>query len=66
MIKRKIWGRHIIKPDHIAKTQTFFDRHGKQTIILARFVPIVRTLAPFIAGIGNMKYRTFISYNIIG
>jgi len=66
MIKRKIRGRHIIKPDHIEKTKTFFDRHGKQTIILARFVPIVRTLAPFIAGIWNMSYRTFISYNIIG
>ncbi len=66
MIKRKIWGRHIIKPEHIEKTKTFFDRHGKRTIILARFVPIVRTLAPFIAGIGDMSYRTFISYNVIG
>ncbi len=65
MIKRKLFWRHLIKPDHIKKTQTFFDRHGKQTIILARFVPIVRTLAPFIAGIWNMKYRVFISYNII-
>jgi len=66
IIKRKIRWRHIIKPDHIEKTKTFFDRHGKRTIILARFVPIVRTLAPFIAGIWNMSYRTFISYNIIG
>lgn len=66
MIKWKIRWRHIIKPEHVEKTKTFFDKHGKRTIILARFVPIVRTLAPFIAGIGNMSYRTFISYNVIG
>ncbi len=66
MIKRKFFWRHIIKPEHIEKTKTFFDKYGKRTIILARFVPIVRTLAPFIAGIWNMSYRTFISYNIIG
>ncbi len=65
MIKRKIRWRNIIKPDHIEKTKIFFDKHGKRTIILARFVPIVRTLAPFIAGIWNMSYRVFISYNVI-
>ena len=66
LLKVKLRGRHLIKPEYIEKTKTFFDRHGKRTIILARFVPIVRTIAPFVAWIGNMNYRTFLSYNVIG
>ena len=55
-----------LNPKHLEKTQQFFDRYGAKTIILARFVPIVRTFAPFVAGIGSMNYRKFLAYNVVG
>lgn len=56
----------LFNPDHVVKAQRYFDHHGPKTILLARFVPIVRTFAPLVAGIGQMKYRTFVAYNVIG
>ncbi len=55
-----------INQEHIEKTNKFFEKHGGKTIILARFMPFIRTFAPFVAGIGRMNYGKFISYNVIG
>lgn len=56
----------IIKPEYLAKTHSFFERYGGKTIILARFVPIIRTFAPFVAGSGAMDYKRFMTFNVVG
>ncbi len=56
----------IFNPEHLQKTQAFYEKHGGKTIILARYVPIIRTYAPFVAGMGRMSYGKFASYNVIG
>jgi len=56
----------FLKREHITQTEEFYSKHGGQTVIMARFVPIVRTVAPFVAGAGSMKYSTYITFCVLG
>ena len=56
----------FFRKEHLMRTKAFYDKHGGKTIIMARFVPIVRTFAPVVAGVAEMEYRKFIAYNVVG
>ena len=66
LVTTKIFGKRIIQDAALEKTENFFHKYGAKTIVIARFVPIVRTLAPFVAGVSSMLYGTFIKYNVVG
>jgi membrane-associated protein len=59
-------GKPLVKKEYLEKTSLFFEKHGTKAIIMARFVPFVRTFAPFAAGVARMKYRTFVIYDLLG
>ncbi len=56
----------LLKKEYLEKTQKFYEKHGGKTVVIARFIPIIRTFAPFVAGVGSMKYRRFIGFSMAG
>ena len=66
VLKLKFRGKNLVKQSYLDKTHSFYEKYGVKTIIMARFVPIVRTLAPFVAGIAEMRYSKFLPFDILG
>jgi membrane-associated protein len=66
LVGRKAFESRFIKQEHLLKTQAFYDRHGRKTVVLARFLPILRTFAPFVAGVGVMPYPRFLTVSVLG
>ncbi len=66
VFRLKVRGKNIVKQEYLDKTHSFYEIHGPKMVILARFVPIVRTFAPFVAGIAEMQYRTFLLFDLLG
>ncbi len=68
LLGHKVYERdyRFIKKEHLLKTHEFYEKHGGKTIIIARFMPIIRTFAPFVAGVGEMSFKRFVSFNIVG
>ncbi|MBL0048765.1 MAG: VTT domain-containing protein [Bacteroidetes bacterium] len=66
MLQLKLRGKNLVKQEYLDKTHSFYEKHGPKTIIMARFVPIVRTFAPFVAGVAEMNYKKFLSFDILG
>lgn len=65
-LKIKFKGKYLVKPEYLNKTHSFYEKYGTKTIIMARFVPIVRTFAPFVAGVAEMNYKKFLSFDLLG
>lgn len=66
LLTRQFKGKKLVKQEHMDKTHEFYEKYGTKTIIMARFVPIVRTFAPFVAGIAEMNYKKFLSFDLLG
>lgn len=66
LVGKKLLQKGLVKQERISKTNEFFAKYGNKTIVLARFIPFVRTIAPFVAGIGKMNYSKFLIFNIVG
>jgi len=58
--------RKLIKPEYIERTHMFYEKHGGKTVVIARFMPILRTFAPFVAGLGSMTYKSFVGFSLLG
>ncbi|MEZ2236154.1 DedA family protein [Microcoleus sp.] len=61
--KKNSW---LFKKEYLEKTENFYEKHGQKAVVMARFMPIIRTFAPIVAGVAAMKYKTFMSYNLVG